>query len=143
MGTRPQIELELSDTGTLGTLPCSTLRLQAHEPAADAENTILAILHKGAALRPGPRFGGEANALLILDDSEVSRRLPLAYAFALGQVARHLCDRAARTGNRTEPIKVWYARRHASPTTATRIYQKPLRQEAERERITCSWRMTP
>ena len=62
MNARPNVDLQLTDTGVLGTMTCSTLRLRAHEAADDPEETILAILREGAALLPGPKFGGEARA---------------------------------------------------------------------------------
>ena len=138
-----RIELQLTDTGVLGTLSCSTLRLRAHEPEDDAEETILAILREGAALRPGSGFGGEARALLIRDDAKVSQHLPIAYALALGQVARDLCDMAARKNKPAKPINVWYAHSHTSPTRAVRIHDKPLRAGSKREQVTFSSRMTP
>ena len=143
MSAKPKIELQLTDTGVLGTLPCSTLRLRAYEPADDAEETILAILREGAALRPGPRFGGEAKALLIRDAADVPRYLPLGYTLALGQVAGRLCEMAGRGSARNEPVSVWYTHGHSSPTKAVRIHRTPLRRGAEREQIIFSSRMTP
>ena len=139
----PKIELLLTDTGVLGTRTCSTLHLRAHEPEDDEEETILAILRAGAALRPGPRFGGEAGALLIREDAEVPRRLPLAYSLALGQVARHLCDTAAGPDRRAKRINVWYAHGHTSPTRAARIHETPLRAGSKRDHIMFSSRMAP
>lgn len=134
-----RIELLLTDTGVLGTRTCSTLRLRAHEPEEDEEETILAILREGAALRPGPRFGGEAGALLIREDAEAPRRLPLAYVFALGQVARRLRDLAGK--DRGTPVTVWYAQGQASPTRASRIYDSPLRRGSTREHVIFSSQM--
>ena len=142
MNARPNVDLQLTDTGVLGTMTCSTLRLRAHEAADDPEETILAILREGAALRPGPKFGGEARALLIRDHPETPRQLPLAYALALGQVARRLRDIDARASPRSEPVSVWYARGNTSPTRAARINDRPVRAGTKREHVIFSSRMT-
>ena len=73
----------------------------------------------------------------------MSHRLPIAYALALGQVARQLCEIAARENKPANPLNVWYAHGHTSPARAVRIYSRRRRAGSKRDQVVFSSRMIP
>ena len=131
----PNIRLELEDAGTLGSQPCSTLTILVQRESKDLQETMETVLRLGAGLRPGPKFGRQARALVIRANLGC-RFLPLGFLIATGQTGRQLIETAQKHNPDNDPVTLWIAGRNGVTTTARRInsYVTPL--DEKRDELT-------